>query len=273
MVGPRSRWQLGGSPERAVTASGSGALRFARYAYPPNVLGYCGPDAARQLLEQVDAGADDADLRRLLQGFEGAWPYLELIAAANGIADPLDARVVEAYWIGNRLLEAVGISALGSDVEQRFRGRAGRVWSRFAEQFPAGAMPHHSFHVLGVYPWVGLLRGGRVAEPMHVLDRCRIRWGRVEQVSGATALVRSRPLAWDGHILYLGPARTEEVSLGSAGLWSVPGLSPGDWCALHWDWVCDRLDDRSLAALRYYSAGQLALVNSLPHPGPAAVLA
>ena len=61
----------------------SGALRFARYAYPPNELGYCGPDASRQLLEQVSAGVDDHDLHRLLRGFEGAWPYLQLIAASQ----------------------------------------------------------------------------------------------------------------------------------------------------------------------------------------------
>ena len=43
----------------------------------------------------------DRGLRDLAAGFEGAYPYLELIAAANGIEDPLDTRVVDAYWIGN----------------------------------------------------------------------------------------------------------------------------------------------------------------------------
>ena len=104
----------------------SGALRFAAYAYPPNALGYCGPDASHQLLEQVAAGVDDPDLRRLARGFEGAWPYLELIAGANGIRDPLDPRVVEAYWVGNGLLDRVGPRLLGDSLEDRFRGRAGR---------------------------------------------------------------------------------------------------------------------------------------------------
>ena len=49
----------------------SGALRFAAYAYPPNALGYCGPDASHQLLEQVAAGVDDPDLRRLARGLRG----------------------------------------------------------------------------------------------------------------------------------------------------------------------------------------------------------
>ena len=45
--------------------------------------------------------------------FEGAWPYLQLIAASNGIAEPLDPRVVEAYWTGNRLVTRAPPSASG----------------------------------------------------------------------------------------------------------------------------------------------------------------
>src|SRR3954451_5699142 len=76
-----------------------GPIRFARYAYGPNRLGYCGPDAADELLGEAAAGGDLRRIRELAQGFEGAWPYLELIARSNGIAGPLDGRVVEAYWL------------------------------------------------------------------------------------------------------------------------------------------------------------------------------
>ena len=44
--------------------------------------------------------------------FSGAWPYLELIASANAIADPLDARVLEAYWVGSELLEGIPAASL-----------------------------------------------------------------------------------------------------------------------------------------------------------------
>lgn len=252
---------------------GDGALRFARYAYPPNELGYCGPDATAQLLEQVAAGAADEDLRRLLRGFEGAWPYLELIAAANGIGDPLDDRVVEAYWIGNGLLDRVGPRLMGDSLEIRFRGRAGRSWSDLVAPVPEGAVPHHSFHVFGVYPWLGLLREGRLDEPLRVLDRCRIRWGQVCTVDGFQAVVRSRPLVWDGRRLALGEPATElvRVSLAHRGL--ARGLHPGSWCSLHWDWVCEELDARSLALLRHYTTTQLAIVNGTRAPAPAAVLA
>ncbi len=250
----------------------SGALRFARFAYPPNDLGYCGPDAADQILEQVAAGADDRDLRCLLHQFDGAWPYLELIAGCAGITDPLDDRVVEAYWLGNDLLDRVGMADLGASLTERFRPRAGAGWSALAEAIPAGAVPHHSTHVLAVYPWVGLLRAGRAVEPLHVLDRCRIRWGRVESVLGDEVLVSSRALEWDGRVLFLGAPRTEVVRAGAAGVRLVADLGPGDWCALHWDWICERLDAPRLAALQHRSAHTLALVNDTSHPAPAAVL-
>lgn len=264
---------MGTAPGGGTRGMLGGALRFAAYAYPPNALGYCGPDAAQQLLEQVAAGVDDPDLRRLAKGFEGAWPYLELIAAANRIGDPLDPRVVEAYWVGNGLLDRVTPRLLGDSLETRFRDRVGRSWPRLVDAVPAGAVPHHSFHVFGVYPWLGLLREGRVEEPLHVLDRCRVRWGQVVEVRGAEAVVRSRPLRWDGRRLGLGDAREERALLRLDGRGLVGGVQAGDWCSLHWDWVCERLDRRGLAALRRYTLRQLTVANSTPFPAPAAVLA
>lgn len=249
----------------------SGPLLFARYAYPPNELGFCGPEAPHQLLELVSGAVDDGGLRELARGFAGAWPYLELIAAANGIGDPLDVRVVEAYWIGNVLLDRVPLSMMGGSLEDRFRARAGRSWSQLAEVIP-GAQPHHSFHVFGVYPWLGLLRAGRVDEPLRVLDRCRVRWGRVVDVVGDRAVVRSRPLEWDGRVLREGTPDLEQVVVAMDGLGLAGPLRPGDWCSLHWDWVCERLSPRRLAALRYRTGRQLAAVNALAVPPPVRVL-
>jgi len=241
-----------------------GPLLFARYAYPPNQLGYCGGDDHRALLEQTSAGVVDGGLRQSLRSFEGAWPYLELIAAANGLDDPLDARVVEAYWLGSPLLDRVGFALLGGSLDERFRHRAGRSWPRLAEAIPNGALPHHSFHVLGVYPFVGLLRNGVVTEPLHVLDRCRIRWGQVVAVTGDHAVVRSRPLEWDGHHLVLGAVREEVAVTGEGSMHLTRALAAGDWCSLHWDWVCDRLEPAQVRALQHYTQTQLAAVNNAP---------
>ena len=59
---------------------------FARYALPPNRHGYCGPDDPGALFDTAVAGPD-AEIEALAKAFDGAWPYLELIATANRIAD------------------------------------------------------------------------------------------------------------------------------------------------------------------------------------------
>ncbi len=255
------------APEHA-----SGAALFARFAYPPNALGLCGPEDHRSVFEHAASGVVDPGLVELARQFTGAWPYLELLAGAGGLVDPLDARVVEAYWIGSDLLEAVTLPELGRSLDDRFRGRLGPAWARLAELLPAGGRPHHNFHVFGVYPWVGLLRSGEVAEPLRVLDRCRIRWGRVvAPLEGEKLLVRTRPLAWDGRRLVLGPAQLEAVSQGRDGRF-LAAARPGEWVALHWDWVCQRLTAAQLTALRAVTSRQLTAVNGVAHPGPAALL-
>ena len=228
-----------------------GAQLFVRYAYPPNARGSCGPPDSDALLHYGQSGVTDAGLRELARGFAGAWPYLELIAGANRIADPLDGRVVEAYWVGNSLLDSVGITNLGNSMEDRFRARTGHQFPHLVEGVLAGGVPHHSFHVFEIYPWLGLLRDDRRhATALNVLDRCRIRWGEVLATTGDEAVVRSRPLVWDG-----------------------VGLAAGDVVSLHWDWVCDRLSPQQLQQLKHFTARHLRIANDgVEHRGAAIAL-
>ncbi|MDP9444327.1 MAG: DUF6390 family protein [Actinomycetota bacterium] len=252
----------------------AGPVLFVRYAFPPNQHGYCGPSDSASFFEYGATGTVDPGLRIHAQQFAGAWPYLQLIAASTGIADPLDRRVVEAYWVGNALLDRVGVSALGGSMEERFRFRAGPRFTSLSEGFLAGGVPHHSFHVFCIYPWVGLLGDDRRAtHALTVLDKCRIRWGRVRGLHGAHVTVESSPLTWDGRRLELGPPETETALRARDGVSLLDGLAVGDWVSLHWEWVCDRLSARQLARLRGYTRRHLAIVNDrVDHSGPAAVL-
>jgi hypothetical protein len=252
---------------------GPGPLMFVRYAYPPNSLGYCGPADFAAFREYAVAGVVDRGLVQLAQAFAGAWPYLELIAAGCGIADPLDRRVVEAYWVGNDLLDRIPLAHIGDCLQDRFRARVGNKFRFLAEGVLAGGVPHHSFHVFGVYPWVGLLGDDRKARhALMVLDRCRIRWGRVTAVQGDQATVDYRPLRWDGRLLTLGEPVPETARLALDGA-AIARVAPGDWVSLHWDWICDRLTGRQLRALRTFTLRHLDLVNHrVEHPGPLAVL-
>ena len=249
----------------------AGPVLFARYAYPPNALGYCGPGDPSALLGAATDGTDVDCLSQLAARFEGAWPYLQLLAACSGIDDPLDRRVVEAYWIGNPLLACVPGPVLARSMSDRFEHRVGRRFEALVSAVPAGGVLQHSFHVFAVYPWLGLLRAGNDAPAMEVLDRCRIRWGRVESVVGDSAVVTSSPLVFDGSRLALGAEHPEVARCSIDGTGFVTALVPGDVVSLHWDWVCDRLSPTGLGWLRSCTGRNLTAVNSLPQPGPAVV--
>ena len=250
-----------------------GPLLFARYAYPPNALGYCGPDDAQALIGHTSAGESGPDLAALARQFAGAWPYLQLIAASAGRADPLDAAVVEAYWLGNRLLSTVDPSVFAAHLVDRFEARAGRGLSDLTTLAHLGAVAHHNFHVFAVYPWVGMLRAGTTSEPLRVLDACRVRWGRVRAVAAGIAEVSSQPLLWNGFSLQLGPVRAEHVLCATDHGQLAPTVRPGDVVSMHWDWVCDVLTAVQAGHLRAVTANTLRMTNeALSRPVAAAVL-
>ncbi|HEY3163028.1 MAG TPA: DUF6390 family protein [Candidatus Limnocylindrales bacterium] len=248
--------------ERESGHARSGPALFARYAYGPNRLGYCGPDAIEELFGEAAGGADDRALRDLARGFEGAWPYLELIAHANGLADPLDARVVEAYWLGNGLLDAVRSDVFGRSLATRFRPRLRPDgWRWLADKPARGAVPVHAFHVLDVFPRVGLLRSGSVDRALEVIDSCRIRWGRVLERDGDFLVASVVPLEMQRGRLVLGQARPERIQAWRDGAGFVAGVEPGDAISIHWSFACDRLSARQLSGLITSTAQQLRIAN------------
>lgn len=239
-----------------------GPIRFARYAYGPNRLGYCGPEEVRELFEQATDGGEDGALRALARQFEGAFPYLELIARSNGIPDPLDERVVEAYWLGSPLLERVRPADLGPSLEHRFRPRlGGDGWRWLATKPAAGAVPVHAFHVLDVFPRLGLMRTGATDRAMEVMDSCRIRWGRVLERDGDWLVVSAVPLEMVEAKLHLAAPRVERIRGWIDGAGFVDDVRPGDVLSIHWDWACERLDRRRFAALRAWTLREIEIAN------------
>jgi hypothetical protein len=239
----------------------SGPVLFARYAYGPNRFGYCGPDDADELLEAGVAGQDRV-LRALAQRFEGAYPYLALIAESVGLPDPLDRRVVEAYWLGSDLLRSVPARAFGASLDERFRARVRPAdWRWLATKPVEGARPVHAFHVLDVFPRVGLIRGGQVDGMLRIIDSCRIRWGRVLERMGDQLVVSATGLELvDGRLAH-GPAATERVQAWRDATGFIDAPDPGDIVSIHWSWACDRLDARQLANLIAWTDRQLAVAN------------
>jgi hypothetical protein len=235
----------------------SGALTFARFALPPNLLGYCGGSDADGLQGHLRAGLDGPDLVNLCRAFEGAWPYLTLIAGCAGIEDPLDRRVVEAYWLGNGLLDRVAPAAFREDLRTRFRARTRPTeWFWLAAKPADGARPHHSFHVLEVMPRIGMLRAGEVSAILPAMEQCLIRPATVVRSGENGLVVAVRPLLIKAGRLTFGPAIEQAVAGGAEA------LRPGDDVAVHWSWSCGRLTAAQRRRLEAVTADALARANT-----------
>ena len=244
------------APDAGLLEPSSGALTFARFAAPPNALGLCGGSDHDGLVGHLRAGLDGPELVALCRAFEGAWPYLELIAHSAGIRDPLDPRVVDAYWLGGSLLSRVGPADFRTNLESRFRPRTARSeWPWLAGKPEAGARPHHSFHVLEVMPRIGMLRAGQVAAILPAMERCLVRPATVVRQGPEGLVVAARPLLMVDGRLAFGPAVEETVAA------SGETLNPGDDLAIHWGWSCGRIDPRQRAGLEAVTADALLQAN------------
>lgn len=240
--------------------STAGEVLFARYAYAPNDLGYCGPAETSALLDLGATGVTDADVVSIARRFSGAWPYATLLAELAGVADPLDERIMRAYWLGGPLLDDARASAFGIKLLELIAGRAGHYWDHLTPALIAEAAPTHGFHVFGVYPWTRLL-AEVPDQALHVLDNCRIRWGEVLATEPEHVLVASSRLTWDGVELGLATPAQERVRFDYGGQRFVAAPAAGDCLALHWDTVCDRLDTEQRHQLAQSTRWQLEATN------------
>ena len=241
--------------------TGPGAVLFARYAYAPNELGYCGPAETQALFELGVTGSTDADVVGIARRFSGAWPYASVLAELAGIADPLDERVMRAYWTGSDLLDEIDRTDFARKLLEVIAAQAGHYWQHLSTELLPEAAPTHGFHVFGVYPWTRLL-AQLPDQALHVLDNCRIRWGRVMHLDGEHVVVRSRRLTWNGCSIGLAAAAPERVRLVADGHSFVPDARAGDLVTLHWDSVCERLDAARVDWLRRGTAAQLRVTNA-----------
>lgn len=238
-----------------------GLLRCSRYAFGPNRLHYCGPDANQELLAHIDSKTSDPGLESILKGFKTMYPYLRLIADANGIRDAFDPRVVEAYWIGNHLLDMVRVRAFYNHLrdEQQIGKRMGRVTLELLGGKAArGAVPHHSFHVFDIWKRTGNLEREHTLSSM---DACRISWGHVLSVDGPFINIETEPLVLSHGILALGQPITKRITrnLGAEG--DIESLAPGQLITMHWDVPCEVVSRTQVFELKRRTLSHIKFAN------------
>lgn len=239
----------------AARGTARGVDLFARYAYAPNALGFCGPSTG--------LGTSEGEIRAAARRFSGVWPYLRVLARLTGIADPLDARLVEAYWLGRDL--GIEREAFGAELLAQIGPQAGHYWSHLTAELLTNGAPDHGFHVFGVYPWSRLLGKGMDDHPLHVLDSCRIRWGTVITRDVDEIEVSVRHLTWDGIGLGLGLPTSERIRVpapeGASPDSAAFDIPVGEQVALHWDRFCERLTAAQVSCLEASTLRELGSTN------------
>lgn len=237
----------------------SGLKIAALYGFFPHRLGFCGPreKSATSTLLRYLLGKETSEtkIRKVLEDFEGAFPYYKLIAKSNGIKDPFNERVVKAYWVGNQLLEKVPISSLREMIAKEF-SRPGLITKksarRKAREIPLSSKPHHSFHVLVI----GSVTG-RIILKGRLIDFCRISWGRVKKIKDKKIIVEYQPLIKKKKFQLDQPVKKEIV-------WNknfLPKIKIGDWISVHWNQPIQILDKKELISLKKYTQRTINSLN------------
>ncbi len=233
-----------------------GVQLAARFSFATNRLKYCGPaDAEPALFRTIVDGKDLDSSRAALLRFEALEPYLTAIAAKHRL-DPLDREVVEAYWIGNELLDDFTREDFRGILDTLARrGLPRSMADAFAAHLPPRPLPHHVFHV--AYVGVGNVTG-HVKTTLPNMEACRPAWARVERVSKGTLGIEKPTLAYVRGKLGIGEAISESVAYDPRVL---PKVRKGDHVALHWNWPALVLEDGQLANLKEYTDRSLASAN------------
>jgi hypothetical protein len=233
-----------------------GVQLAARFSIATNRLKYCGPaDAEPALFRTIVEGKDPDASRHALLRFEALEPYLSAIATKHGL-DPMDHDVVEAYWIGNELLDDFTRDDFRGILDALAKHGLPRTMAdTFAAHLPERPLPHHVFHVSFV--GVGNVTG-HVKTTLPNMEACRPAWARVLRVTQGTLEVEKPRLEYAGGRLKIGPAVRESLAYDSRFL---PSVRKGMHVALHWNWPAVILANGQLANLKEYTERSLAAAN------------
>lgn len=239
----------------------NGIIACSHYSYRPNYLKYCGPDKNRDLFEYGAQKIVDQGLVEILSEFETLYPYLRFIALSNRINDPFDRRVVEAYWIGNSLLENVKMSKFYNHLvfDHKLKKRLDpKSLEYLISKIPLGAKPCHAFHVFNVFTRTG---HNALAHTIETMDKCRISWGKVTKIYADNLEVLSNPLKIKNGKLVLGPAKKSIIIWKFNNKSFIDNLKVDDFVSIHWDWACEKLAPAQVQNLKYYTNQSLKLIN------------
>jgi len=259
-----------------------GLSRCVCYAFGPNRLHLCGPEANQEILSYITERDPDKGLILLLKQFKTMYPYLEKIASANNIADPFDDRVVEAYWLGNELLENIEKKEfyehlIDTKVNKKMslkefeilKNKLGglsphstRISAEGAEfkksLLSVGARMHHAFHVYNIWKQKKDFMDLKTFDDV---DNCRISWGEVIAVDGPTIAVKTKPLIFSEKSGFTFGPDVKKKIVRKLNDDIMIEAAIGDIVSIHWNMPCEILTQKQVQNLEKYTKISVELFN------------
>jgi len=245
----------------SITKTMEGIMRCSRYSFGPNRLHYCGPDANKELHDLIESGESNIGLAHLLKQFKTLFPYLRQIAEANNIKDPFDNRIVEAYWLGNELLDRINQKRLYRFLIDDLRIKdklKNKEFSWLEEKISRGAVPHHSFHVLNIWQQEG---HHDLLNDLTRMDECRISSGVVTSVKGPEIIVTTEPLIYAGGKFAFGPVISKTLTRQLEAEYDIEQIKIGETVSIHWSVPCEVITKKQAETLRKYTLKNIAFAN------------
>ena len=232
------------------------------YGLAPNRLGFCGPQERkdrRKIRDYLENKISDSEIKAFLRKFEAAYSYLELIAKKNNLSDPFNYQVVEAFWVGNKLLDKVRGHDLKKMVLAKFI-RPGLLSEAQAEErlkfIPENSRPHHSFHVY----IFGTITGRVSLKEAQMKDICRVSWGKIKKIEEAKnnskVFVEYQPIVKSKKFIFDRP-EIKEIKWDKT---VVPKVKLNDWVSFHWNCLAQILSQRQVNNIEKYTRHTLKLV-------------
>ncbi len=228
----------------------------ARFSYITNSLRFCGPEeASKQFLQYLDKGDNEQKVKDSLLKFEGLYPYLSAIAEKNN-KNIFDYEVIEAYWIGNKLLDNFTNEDNKKIIKRLMqRGLPKSIGLSLIKNLPPGLLPHHNFNVM--YVGVGRVTGS-VETNLQNMDNCRISYGKVVEVLDDKLLVQSNSLIKNKNKFNL---KENETKTAVYLKQMLPDIKKDDMVALHWGFAPLILTKGQLRNLERYTDRILTILN------------
>ncbi|MBI2133400.1 hypothetical protein HYU11_01820 [Candidatus Woesearchaeota archaeon] len=225
----------------------SGVELCSRYSRVPNSLGFCGPSDVQDSFLKCILEKECDDARSSLAKFEGLYPYLDFISGKHG-RDPFDPEVVEAYWLGNKLLDGFSRAEFSGHLDRLVSvGLPSFLADKLKKNLPEAPFPSHLFNV--VFVGVGNITGS-VLPNIENMDNCRVSCVEVVEVRKTALFTKHNPLVKKGESLAIGKDVEKKINYDSR---LFRDLSAGDFVSVHWNHACEQLSNGRKRRLEEYT--------------------